>query len=68
MCEDILYLARKSAGEKRKHGVNISVSCAIFVPKAQTPFLFDGQISIEEAKRRIDLIRSNIKSKSISFS
>lgn len=68
LCEDVLSCARNSAGDKRKHGINISVSCAIFVPKAQTPFMFDGQISIDEAKRRIGLIRNNIKSKAISFS
>lgn len=67
LCERILQVARSSAGEKRYHGVSISVSCAIFVPKAQTPFMFDGQISIDEAMRRINLIRSNIKSKAISF-
>lgn len=68
LCEQILVKAKEAAGDKRKHGVNISVSCAIFVPKAQTPFMFDGQINMDEASRKIQLIRSNIKSKAISFS
>lgn len=68
LCEKILSEARKAAGEKRKHGINIAVSCAIFVPKAQTPFQKYGQISIEEARRRIKLIRANIYSRAISFS
>lgn len=68
ICEEVLERARIAAGDKRKHGVSITASCAIFVPKAQTPFMFDGQISIEEAMRRINLIRNNIHSKAISFS
>lgn len=68
LSEEILSCARQAAGDKRKHGINISISCAIFVPKAQTPFMFDGQIPREEAFRRIHLIRDNIKSKAISFS
>ena len=68
LCERILAEAKTSAGETRKHGINISVSCAIFVPKAQTPFEVYGQISMDEAMRRINLIRRNIKSRAISFS
>ena len=68
LCERILVEARNAAGPKRKHGVNIWASCAIFVPKAQTPFMFDGQISMDEALRRINLIRKNLHSKAISFS
>lgn len=67
-CEHVLEVARASAGEKRRHGINISASCAIFVPKAQTPFEVYGQISMNEAMRRINLIRKNIKSRAISFS
>ena len=33
-----------------------------------TPFMFDGQITMEEAMRRINLIRQNLKSKAINFS
>lgn len=67
LCEKILECAKESAGKKRSHNVNISVSCSIFVPKAQTPFMWDGQITFEESKRKIDLIRQNIKSRAISF-
>lgn len=68
ICEEVLKRARQAAGEKRRHGISITASCAIFVPKAQTPFMFDGQISVTEAMRRINLIRNNIRSKAISFS
>lgn len=68
LCERVLEAARESAGDKRKHGVNLGVSCAIFVPKPQTPFEVYGQISMDEAKRRINLIRQNLHSKAIDFS
>lgn len=68
LCERVLDAARESAGDKRKHGVNLGVSCAIFVPKPQTPFEVYGQISMDEAKRRINLIRQNLHSKAIDFS
>lgn len=68
LCERILEVARSAAGPKRKHGVSISASCAIFVPKAQTPFMYDGQITMEEALRKVNLIRKNLHSKAISFS
>ena len=68
MCEHVLEIARQSVEEKRKHSVSVSVSCAIFVPKPQTPFMFDGQISIAEANRRLGLIRKNLVSKAINFS
>ncbi len=68
LCERVLACAKDAAGDTRKHGITISVSCAIFVPKAMTPFMFDGQISMDEAMRRINLIRQNLKSKAINFS
>lgn len=67
LCERVLACARDAAGERRRHGVFVSVSCSIFVPKSQTPFMWDGQISCEEALRRINLIRHNLKSKAINF-
>lgn len=39
LCERILLCAKDSIEERRKHSVTVSVSCAIFVPKAQTPFM-----------------------------
>lgn len=68
LCERILQAARQAAGDKRAHGVQINVSCAIFIPKAQTPFMFDGFINAEEALRRVNLIRKNLHSKAIKFS
>ncbi|WP_102378405.1 TIGR03960 family B12-binding radical SAM protein [Raoultibacter timonensis] len=50
--------------EQRGH-VRMSVSCALFVPKAQTPFQWDGQIPPEEAMRRVNLLRSSVKYRAV---
>ncbi len=50
--------------EQRGH-IRMSVSCALFVPKAQTPFQWDGQIEPEEALRRVRLLRSSVKYRAI---
>ena len=38
---------------EQRGNVRMSVSAALFVPKAQTPFQWDGQIPPEEALRRV---------------
>ena len=43
----------------------MSVSCAVFVPKAQTPFQWDGQISPEETLRRVGLLKRSVKYKAV---
>lgn len=57
--------ARVAVAPEQKGSVRISISCALFVPKPQTPFQWDGQISIEEALRRIRLLRDSISYRAI---
>ena len=45
--------------------VRMSISCAVFVPKAQTPFQWDGQISPEETMRRVGLLKRSVKYKAV---
>lgn len=54
------------APEQRGH-VRMSVSCALFVPKPQTPFQWDGQISVEEALRRVHLLRASVKYRALDI-
>ena len=49
----------------QRGGLRLSVSCALFVPKAQTPFQWDGQITPEEALRRVQLLRRSVKYKAV---
>ena len=57
--------AKKATPENQRGNVRMSISCAVFVPKAQTPFQWDGQISPEEAQRRIGLLRRSVKYRAV---
>ena len=61
--QDIIDLAEqitKLSGQKgRRENVNVSVST--FVPKSHTPFMWMPQITLEESRRRIDLIRQGLR-------
>ncbi len=60
------YDRAKAVVDKEHRGrIRMSVSCALFVPKAQTPFQWDGQIAPEEALRRVGILRKSLHSKAI---
>lgn len=55
--------------KKHKRGLNISVSCAVFIPKPCTPFQWEEQISFDEMLRRQRLLRDMLKQiKGVNFS
>ena len=60
--------ARDSVPREQKGSIQISASVALFVPKAHTPFQWDGQIPPEEALRRVQLLRRSVKYRAISVS
>ncbi len=57
--------ARAAVPPEQRGSVRMGVSCALFVPKAQTPFQWDGQIPPEEAARRVGLLRRSVKYKAV---
>ena len=57
--------AKAAVAPEQSGSIRMSVSCALFVPKAQTPFQWDGQISPEEAIRRVNLLRRSVKYKAV---
>ena len=64
LAEKVYQVWRESTPEP-KRGVRITVSTAFFVPKAHTAFQWEGQISMEEYRRRVKLLRESIKGRSI---
>ncbi len=58
--------ARAAVPKDQRCNVSLSVSCAVFVPKSQTPFQWDGQITPEEAYRRVGLLKRSVKYRAIS--
>ncbi len=67
---DICRRLKSLYWEKRhKKGLNISVSCAVFIPKPCTPFQWEAQISLDEMKRRQAYLRGLLKGiKGVNFS
>ncbi|MBQ3300812.1 MAG: TIGR03960 family B12-binding radical SAM protein [Eggerthellaceae bacterium] len=59
--------ARNAVEPALRGAVRISASVALFVPKAQTPFQWDGQIAPEEALRRVNLLRHSVKYRAIDI-
>ena len=52
---------------EHRGNVRVSASVALFVPKSQTPFQWDGQIPPEEALRRVNLLRNSVKYKAVDI-
>lgn len=63
----VLYTWRQHARNKNR-GVKITVSTSCFVPKPHTAFQWEPQVSMDEYKRRVALLRENMRAKSVSYS
>jgi radical SAM family uncharacterized protein/radical SAM-linked protein len=58
---DMVGLAKEVSKRSGRRG-RVNASVAAFVPKAHTPFMWTPQLSLDESRRRIDLIRSALRS------
>jgi len=63
---DLVKKLRKIKGKNGKWG-KINVSVSTFIPKPHTPFQWEPQLSLDEAKERIKYIKSNLKMPGIHF-
>lgn len=68
LAQKIVDLYYSNPDKKKGKPVNVSVSCATFVPKPFTPFQFEPQISLSEIERRQKYLLSRIRSKKITLS
>ena len=61
--QDIIRLVHTllKLSPKRAKRAHLNVSVATFVPKSHTPFMWIPQISLQEAQRRIGIIREELK-------
>lgn len=59
--------AKETIDPNQRGNIKIGISCALFVPKAQTPFQWDGQISPDEALRRVGIVRDALRSRAIDL-
>ena len=58
--EDVVGIARMCTPPSQRGAVRISTSVAVFIPKAQTPFQWCGQVDPEEVCRRQRLLASSM--------
>ena len=57
----------KESATQKKRGLSINLATAFFVPKPFTPFQWEAQITPEEYMRRVHLLQSALKSKSVDY-
>ena len=66
MANQVLHCWRTYAKNKNR-GVKITISTSCFIPKPQSPFQWEAQISLEEYLRRVNLLRSSITAKNVTY-
>lgn len=62
-----VYWTWKEYAVNKSRGLRITVSTSFFVPKPFTPFQWEAQITREEYHRRVELLRTSIRNKSIQY-
>jgi radical SAM family uncharacterized protein len=63
----VLAVARDSTPPAQRGGMRIAVSVSTFVPKAHTPFQWEGQLTLEEVKDRQQVLRESMPRKGIEL-
>lgn len=74
--EDILGIAEianqvlhcwRTYAKNKARGVKITISTSCFIPKPHSPFQWEAQIGMEEYLRRVNLLRSAITAKNVTY-
>jgi radical SAM family uncharacterized protein len=63
----VLRVAREATPPAQRGGLRVSVSVSTFVPKTQTPFQWEAQITLEEVRRRQGLLRASMPRKGVEL-
>ena len=66
MANKVLHCWRQYAKNKNR-GVKITISTSCFIPKPHSPFQWEAQVSIEEYLRRVNLLRSAITARNVTY-
>ena len=66
LANQVLHTWRMHATNKAR-GVRITVSTSCFVPKPHSPFQWEAQVTMDEYKRKVQLLRESIKAKSVTY-
>jgi radical SAM family uncharacterized protein/radical SAM-linked protein len=65
----IIALVRRLQRGQGKKGRNrrINVSVSTFIPKAHTPFQWSSQMSLDESREKIRMLRTNLRGRDLRF-
>ena len=66
MADQVLHCWRENAKNKNR-GVRITISTSCFIPKPHSPFQWEAQISKEEYLRRVELLRTSITARNVTY-
>ena len=66
MANKVLHCWRENAKNKNR-GVKITISTSCFIPKPHSPFQWEAQISMDEYLRRVNLLRSSITARNVTY-
>lgn len=66
MANAVLHCWRENAKNKNR-GVKITISTSCFIPKPFSPFQWEQQISMEEYRRRVSLLKNAITAKNVTY-
>ena len=66
MANQVLHCWRQYAKNKNR-GVKITVSTSLFIPKPHSPFQWEAMIPLEEYLRRVNLLRSAITARNVTY-
>jgi radical SAM family uncharacterized protein len=63
----VLAVAREATPPAQRGGLRIAVSVSTFVPKAHTPFQWEGQLTLDEVKDRQRVLRESMPRKGVEL-
>lgn len=67
LCRRVYAAAKDAIPEGEPRNIRLTVSVALFIPKAMTPFQWDGQISLPEIAHRIEVLRASFPKRGINL-
>lgn len=65
LADHVVEVAREVVPPEQRGGIGVSISVAVFIPKAWTPFQWCAQLDDAEVKRRQQLLLASVKSRAV---
>ena len=65
LADHVIDLAQEVVPKSQRGSVSVSVSVSVFVPKAHTPFQWEGQLDRDEVKRRQQLLIHSVRHRNV---